>query len=284
MAGVAFGLTLGVAIVLAFAAILKLRAVTSFEVTLVRLLPRTVWRGWVDSRRAAYAVIGVELLLAGTLIALPSRVIPTLAAFTFLSALSVVAVVARERRLPCHCFGAAHRAAGGLELVRTGGLATTAGALTGLAISGTTSPDTTLTPAAAAAAGFVLMLALLPEVPAASARLAVRLARWSQAGRDEAPDTGATVSRRVFFRRVAAGAATLVALPLVVRTPLAEACPDEHIIDCTLRFNSCFDCCGGLIFLECTGCCDGCYNRCLASIESILDLQCPRFSCFGCWP
>jgi hypothetical protein len=285
MVFVGVGFALCVAANLLSAGLLKLRNTSAVEVTLVRVLPSSIWGRGLDSRRLARAVIALELLTGSgmVLVGTPALVPAATLAFALLVCLTIVSVIAYRRRIPCSCFGAQQRRATKASVARTVGLTVTAGVVVAVALQHGTHWDVSLP-----AVGIAVVAALVVWLPVI---LASRVTRNDAAStrnlepRHFAPPAEvlslpvrATRTRRRFVADVIGLAAAAIGLVSMSSVSVALASPAAQ--SCAALNKACFQCCGGLNGWEvCLNCCYTCYISCIRRIY-----ECHGTGyCFGCW-
>lgn len=267
------GLSLGLAIVLTLAAIKKLRALTSFEVTLVRLLPRAVWSvPGLHSRRLSRLVVVTELLTGGALLVASDSFAVAVVAWTtaLFAAFLLALVVASRRGLSCGCLGRAHGSVGRSGVARgTALLVVSVSLLASVALGD---------PAGNPRWHVALMVAASVTVVAFAPGLGLRLRPFFTTKRYlSAPGVepgGHGISRRSLLVRSGALVALVLLGPRLGGTELALANGS-----CDSLGDACIVCCRNNGYgTSCTDCCDLCFARCGTS------RPCPQDSCFGpCW-
>jgi hypothetical protein len=255
-----------IAATLLWAAVAKTRHLRSFELSLVRLLPRTAWRGGFTSRSLACAVITAELGTAAALFLAPRPWLPALTAWTtlLLAVLTGAAIVMVRRRVPCSCFGTSSSHPQPLNVARNFVLVLMACSVTALTGSGASADRYEWPTVGITAAFFVLLLA-------SASRARKIIVNWaSDAVRPAGP---ASAGRRTFLRLAVSGLAVgaMVGAAAVRATPAAAA-PDASA--CQNRYNQCYGCDP----FE-NQCCIDCYVSCVDGPD-----DCGSGSCGGCWP
>lgn len=266
-ASLALGLSVGLAAVLVLAAARKLRALTSFEVTLVQLLPRSTWDvPLLHSRRLAKVVVAVEVLTAAALLFVPSswRVPVALWATVLFAAFLTALVLAARRRVPCSCFGRPRGAAGASAIIR-GIMLLVISAWLAWVASGTDPVGSPSRVGALLVAG-VVFVACVPGFTPQLGRIA------SHAGSRMISDSNG-LSRRGFLVRCVA--LTALATLGASRTEPVLATS----VECDALGDQCLVCCRPY-GTSCAGCCDLCFAKCCAPGQT----PCPPDSCFAnCW-
>lgn len=259
----ASGIGLGVALVFAFGAVAKFGHRADLEVTLVRLLPPSLWRlPAFNSRVVASAVICGELGLAAVMFLSLITGLATPALLACAAVLMCFALMrerARRLRAPCGCARLSEAPTTKFDVVRIavlGGSATFAGLLNpSLANAGATEwIGSSLVATATLAAVFPIRSRL----------------RWSAISDLAATREKPSINRRraygLLSRRqfVAAAATTITAatvLPLSFRVQGVHAL---HEPECVLAALECEECCRGTSDpVTCDGCCTGCELNCI---------------------
>jgi hypothetical protein len=259
------GATLGLAVSLALAAFLKLRARRSFEMALVRLVPIRVWhvRG-VTSRSATHAIVVVESLTAAALLfgVRASAVAVTLWTWCLFVLFLGVRVRAGRRRVSCNCAGRASRPVTRSSIFSAMLLAVAAGTIAVTALAGADPRAVGPHPLISVGVATLLVLIAWPDRLAGvirfprlrRPRLTFQLTQVypedSPTEADGAPDAVRTLTRRRLLAGTA-GAGLAGALGLGFATQrdwLAWACvPDpglDHDVGCDFAVRKCTDCCG----------------------------------------
>lgn len=248
-----------------FAAIMKVRALQSLELTLVRTMPRWMWASAVfSSRRLAGSVIALEFLTAVALLSAPLGARWYVAAWACVVSmcLCLVAVRAAQRRTPCGCFGGTAKAAGKIEVARAGTVLAVSVTLLSLTASGDVGTHfPTLSNGGLAAAILILAVLFLPTMAARTIR---RTAAATRESTSEHP------SRRAVLR----GAVALAAFVGLAAFDRSTAFAGKYYRTCQDQYNLCYGCNP----LQ-NGCCIECYVTCVGGGSCT-----PRVSCGGCWP
>jgi methylamine utilization protein MauE len=266
------GLTLGLAAVLATAAMTKARNLQAFEATLVSLTPGIVWRWGLDSRLVARAVVSIEALLAALLVLRrPSTQLVAFAAVVLFTGFLVGVSAVRRRRIPCSCFGGTTQT-GRIEVARTVALAAIAAALgMATALGGAPATIGELALPGLALAVAVFSAALLPEAAKALSRRAAPHDRGT--ARAERAQGGMT--RRAALKAAFAG--TVAAVLSGALPAFASANPPRP---CGAQFDLCYGCTTKITFENDIDCCVACYSAC----QGVGTPCTPGVSCGGCWP
>lgn len=271
-------ISLGLAFVLGVVAVEKARAVATFELALVRLLPPATWRMLrANSRTCAKVIIGVEALTAAALLAVPLGVVAAWVLILFFGFLCVHVVSWRRRLPPCGCFGEARVDSRITDGLRATGLFVASACLFAGSIGTNMEPIGRQMPAVAVAlVAAVLLFSHRSAISHGVRRNHSQDSIQATSGSEElslgttSERAGAT-TRRTLIARTTAGALSLLAVRLAGGVETAVA---HH--DCLTRLSICYECCGAS-FPACSDCCFDCYTRCLVGGG------CPENSCFGCW-
>lgn len=256
-----------IAATLLCAAVAKARDLRSFELSLVRLLPRAAWRGGFTSRSLAGAVIMAELGTAAALFLAPGPWLTALTAWTtlLLAVLTGAAIVMMRRRVPCSCFGTSSSRPRLLDVARDCVLVLLACSVTVLAGSGASAARYEWPAVGIAAVSLALIL-----VSAPGARKIIA-SRVSGAARSAGPDSA---GRRTFLRLAVSGIAigAVIGAAAVRATPAAAA---TEQYSCQDRYNLCYGCdpAENQCCIDCYVSCQDGTNDCNTGLE-----------CGGCWP
>lgn len=285
-ASYAAGASLVLGVVLLIAAVLKLRAPTAFELTLVRLLPERLWQySSLNSRRLAYSMITVEVATGTALLLAPGPMPLVLFCWVALLfvMLALVALAAARAGTPCGCLGQQdeHHA---MALARSILLAVLAASLLVITVTGHAPNPSGHLDASAAVGALLLLAALLSPSAIAATRT------WSAGRSADTPDSATGLSRtqeEVSSRRTfLKSAATAVAATLAFSAFPVIAQAGEGRVNCQALYFECRQCCGpvssgccGFSFAKCQECCLRCYERCYLGMT-----PCPALDCFSCWP
>jgi uncharacterized membrane protein len=254
-----------IAATLLCAAVAKTRHLQSFELSLVRLLPRGAWRGGFTSRSLAWAVIMAELGTAAALFLAPGSWLTALTAWAAMlfAVFTGAAVIMMRRRVPCGCFGASSSHPQLLDLARN--LVLVLLACSTAALTGSGAPaDRYEWPTVGIAAVSVILILV-----SAASRTRKITANWvSGMARPAGPDS---VGRRTFLRLAISG----IAVGTVIGS-VATATPAFAVnLSCQARYNRCYGCNPNQ-----NQCCINCYISCIDGGDTCLW----RVSCGGCWP
>lgn len=254
-----------IAATLLFAAVAKTRHLRSFELSLVRLLPRTAWRGGFTSRSLACAVIMTELGTAAALFLAPEPWLTALTAWAavLLAVLTGAAIIMMRRRVPCSCFGTSSSHPQLLDVARNLVLVLLACSTAALTGSGAPADRYEWPTIGITAVSLILILV-------SASRTRKITANWvSGAARPAGPDSA---GRRTFLRLAVSG----IAIGAVIGGAAVRATPaaaDAAQSICQDRYNRCYGCDP----FE-NECCIGCYVRCQDRSN-----ECPSGTCGGCW-
>jgi hypothetical protein len=253
-----------IAATLLCAAVAKTRHLRSFELSLVRLLPRTAWRGGFTSRSLACAVIMTELGTAAALFLAPGPWLTALTAWAamLLAVLTGAAIIMMRRRVPCSCFGTSSSHPQLLDVARNLVLVLLACSTAALTGSGAPADRYEWPTIGITAVSLILILV-------SASRTRKIAANWvSGAARPAGPDSA---GRRTFLRLAVSGIAigAVIGAAAVRATPAAAAAASV----CQDRYNRCYGCDP----FE-NECCINCYVACQDRKN-----ECPSGTCGGCW-
>lgn len=256
-----------IAATLLCAGLAKARHLRSFELSLVRLLPRTAWRGGFTSRSLACAVIMAELGTAAALFFAPGPWLTALTAWTtlLLAVLTGAAIVMMRRRVPCSCFGTSSSHPQLLDVARDLVLVLLACSVTNLTGFGVSADRWEWPTVGITAVSLALIL-----VSASGARKFI--ANW--ANRTARPADPDGTGRRAFLRLAVGGIVIGAAIgATAVRATPAVAAPDQF--SCQDRYNTCYGCdpAENRCCIDCYVSCKDGTNECNTGLE-----------CGGCWP
>jgi hypothetical protein len=259
-----------------------MRRLSAFEAAIVPLLPDGRLRRGSTPRNAALCVVALEFVAGGALLAVQSPVFPIVAGLAVLlfAGFSAASITAYRQRVPCGCFGGAHKRATRADVLRTLGLTLAAAVVAAAALSGA-SPHLT-------AGSVVVSLAVTAVVwlPVVIARQALHfMLQFKPAG--GAPDTGemparrGLATRRRFLGQVGGAAAALTGLFALELPAVALGAPSCEQIEynCTLCCRTKFG--AGAKRNSCLQCCYGCYIGCVHREFPCHDIM--EQYCDNCW-
>jgi len=265
------GVTLGLAAHLLLAATLKIRRLSAFEVAIVRLLPEGTLRHGSNPRRAAICLVALEFLAGGALLAVGSPLFPAIAglALLLLAGFSAASIRAYRQRVPCGCFGGAHKLATRADVLRTLGLTLGAAVVAGAALAGVsvhfTAWSGVVGVAVTAAVWLPVVIARKPLQPT------------TVGGALDVP-AGPTTRRR-FLVQVAGVAAALAGLVSLGLPDVALAA-----FTCDYILTACENCCKKFSSgkkTQCLQCCYECYQACVTGEYSCHNIE--EQYCYDCW-
>jgi hypothetical protein len=228
----------------------------------VRAIPGRVWGGGLDSRRAARAVVaiemltGVALLLVGTAYFSPASYLALVLFLCFV----VISARAYRMRIPCGCFAANKAITERGDIARTAILVAMAGVVVAGNLGGSQAIFTA--PSLLVAVG-AAVVAWAPVLLTRTVRLA-RLRNAQTANLATASGETRTLSlavartRRSFIVETITLAAAVMGITALAPS---SALPADSVPSCIGLYKTCLECCNP--YESCADCCDGCYQSCI---------------------
>lgn len=268
-------LSAGLGFTFCVAGMVKVGRPVGAERMLVPLLPAATWR-WTSSRTVARAAAAVEFVVGGLLLTSSGLALTAtaIAATAVGLVLSLIAVQAAAKRVPCGCMGRRRGAAGTAEILRAALITVAAVALASLTLGApAVAFDQRTSGGALIAVAIALGLLALPNAIAIARAVQRDLVSFSSHARSHRGPSAESqrdrgISRKAFLAHAVAAVAALIGvggLPGAAQANPPRTCQD--------LYNLCYGCDPNQ-----NHCCIECYVLCQ------LGGACAPGSCGGCWP